>query len=229
MALDYEFVKSGWIELIFKIDKKIREQVDEFIISEVKKYGEDVPILPPKHMRLASLTHFQPEETKVVLIGQDPYQNPGLAMGLSFSVPADVMRLPPSLINIYKELENDIPGFTIPTHGDLTKWAQQGVLLLNTSLTVLQHNSNSHKKVWVAFIHKFLELFSDAYPNTVYILMGNDAKALKSTIKKGIFIECGHPSPLSANRGGFFNTKPFSRTNEALIGLGREPIDWSLY
>jgi uracil-DNA glycosylase len=170
------------------------------------------------------MKYFKPSETKVVIIGQDPYISPEQPMGLSFSVPKGV-RIPPSLRNIYKELETDIPNFVRPIHGDLTEWAKQGILLLNMSLTVVENLSNSHNKIWTKFMGEFLKIFSKNQPHVIYILMGKEAQKMKEYIKPGFFIETAHPSPLA--RGAFFGSKPFSKANIELKKLGKNEIDWA--
>lgn len=165
---------------------------------------------------------------KAVLLGQDPYHEPGQAHGLCFSV-RDGVTLPPSLVNIYKELQSDL-GIPPAKSGDLTKWAKEGVLLMNTSLTVREHAANSHSKCgWSWFTDSVISLISEKKQNVVFILWGGNARSKKPLIDKTkhCVIESAHPSPLSAYNG-FFGSKPFSRTNEYLIDAGISPIDWSL-
>lgn len=165
---------------------------------------------------------------KAVLLGQDPYHEPGQAHGLCFSV-RDGIPLPPSLVNIYKELQSDL-GIPPAKSGDLTKWAKEGVLLMNTSLTVREHAANSHSKCgWSWFTDSVISLISEKKKNVVFILWGGNARSKKPLIDKTrhCVIESAHPSPLSAYNG-FFGSKPFSRTNEYLIDAGISPIDWSL-
>lgn len=223
-CLDLTNIPDEWARLIKTIPQNIRDVVDDEIAKSTETYEPSLKILPAKELRLASMRYFKPAETRVVIIGQDPYISPDQPMGLSFSVPRGVS-VPPSLKNIYKELETDITGFKAPTHGDLTEWTKQGVLLLNASLTVVERLSNSHQKIWNDFMTRFLENFSMENPDVVYILMGKEAQKVKVSIKKGIFIEIPHPSPLA--RGAFFGTKPFSRANAELVQLGKQPVDWS--
>ena len=167
------------------------------------------------------------DEIKVVLIGQDPYHEPGQAMGLSFSVP-DGEKIPPSLINIYKELQSET-GITPKDSGNLTGWASQGVLLLNTVLTVRAHQANSHKgKGWEQFTDSVIKKISDKKENVVFFLWGANARAKKQFIDKTkhLVLECAHPSPLSAYNG-FFGCGHFNRANEYLISHGKKPVDWS--
>ena len=224
-CLDLTRISNEWVELIQKIPQSIRDKVDCLLEAEEAKYAGGLAILPRRELRLAAMSYFKPAETRVVIIGQDPYIQPNQPMGLSFSVPVGVT-VPPSLKNIYKELLADIPGFVAPKHGDLTAWAKQGVLLLNASLTVVERISNSHKAIWRDFIPQFLEVFSAENPHVVYLLWGNEAKAMKQYIKAGVFIEGAHPSPLA--RGAFFGGKYFSKTNQELLKMNKEPIDWSL-
>ena len=173
--------------------------------------------------------HLTPlKNVKVVIIGQDPYHNDGQAHGLCFSVKPDV-EIPPSLVNIYKELHDDI-GCPIPKHGYLTKWAEQGVLMLNTVLTVRAHQANSHRGIgWEEFTDAAIRAVNKIDRPIVYILWGRPAQMKKSmlTNPKHLILEAPHPSPLSAYRG-FFGSKPFSKTNEFLIANGVEPIDWEI-
>ncbi len=170
------------------------------------------------------------DEVNVVILGQDPYHGPGQAHGLSFSVQRGV-RIPPSLQNIYKELETDIPGFKIPNHGDLTEWAQQGVLLLNATLTVREGEANIHQNSgWGIFTDKVIQEISERREGVIFILWGSFAKSKAKFIdtKKHTVLSGVHPSPLSAY-GGFFGSKPFSKTNEILLKEGKKPIDWQIH
>lgn len=167
------------------------------------------------------------EDVKVVILGQDPYHNPGEAMGLSFSVPKGV-RVPPSLKNIYKEIERDLH-LPIPNHGDLSAWAAQGVLLLNAMLTVEHKKAGSHKKIgWQTFTDAVIRILSEQREGLVFLLWGNFAKSKKAFIDemKHHVLEAPHPSPLA--RGGFDNCKHFSKTNELLQQQGKAAIDWTL-
>ncbi len=164
---------------------------------------------------------------KVVLLGQDPYHNEGQAMGLSFSVPKGVDR-PPSLVNIYKEITAET-GEQMPTHGDLTGWAKQGVLLLNAVLTVRAHQANSHKgKGWEDFTDSVIKKISERKERVAFLLWGANARSKKPLIdsQKHLVLECAHPSPLSAFNG-FFGCGHFIKTNEYLTANGLQPIEWS--
>lgn len=167
------------------------------------------------------------KDVKAVLIGQDPYHEEGQAMGLSFSVPKGVA-LPPSLVNIFKEIQDET-GAGAFTHGDLTGWAKQGVLLLNAVLTVRAHAANSHKgKGWEEFTDGVIKKISAGKENVVFFLWGANARAKKPLIdgSKHLILECAHPSPLSAYNG-FFGCGHFIKANEYLIKHGKMPIDWS--
>jgi uracil-DNA glycosylase len=183
----------------------------------------------PKTDDVFKALHLTPyKDVKVVILGQDPYHGDRQAMGLSFSVPESVP-LPPSLINIYKELHDDL-GVATPTSGDLTKWAERGVLLLNAVLTVRAHQAASHQgKGWEVFTDAILKAVNDKPEHVVFILWGGFAKRKKVLINTNFHtvLESAHPSPLSAY-AGFFGSKPFSKANAALEAHGQKPIDWSL-
>ena len=173
--------------------------------------------------------HLTPlKDVKVVILGQDPYHNDGQAHGLCFSVKPDV-EVPPSLVNIYKELQDDL-GCRIPNNGYLVKWAKQGVLMLNTVLTVRAHQANSHRGIgWEQFTDAAIEALARQDRPMVFILWGRPAQSKKPMIynSKHLILESAHPSPLSAYRG-FFGSRPFSRTNEYLKENGLAPIDWQI-
>ncbi|MBE7085336.1 MAG: uracil-DNA glycosylase [Clostridiales bacterium] len=200
--------------------KKIRQ----FLIEEYKNH-----VVYPDMYDLYNCFRYTPfEKLRVVLLGQDPYHNVGQAHGLCFSV-QDGVPNPPSLENIFKELQTDI-GCPRPKNGNLTKWANEGVLLMNTSLTVREHQANSHSKCgWAWFTDSVIKLISEQKEHVVFILWGGNARSKKTLIdsRKHYIIECVHPSPLSAYNG-FFGSKPFSKTNEYLVSNGLPPIDWDL-
>lgn len=188
------------------------------------------PVYPPSDQIFAALQQTPPEQVHVVILGQDPYHGSQQANGLAFSVNPG-QKLPPSLRNIFKELHSDI-GCEIPASGDLTKWAQQGVLLLNTTLTVFAGQPNSCSGWgWDVFTGAVLEACEQLPQPIVYILWGANAQKVGARIGKRTGkakILGNHPSPLSANRGGFFGTSPFSKTNIFLQDHAAQPIDWSL-
>ncbi len=185
-------------------------------------------IYPPAD-DLFNAFHFTPlEQVKVVILGQDPYHDEGQAHGLCFSVRPGIA-IPPSLVNIYKEMEEDL-GCYIPNNGYLEKWARQGVLMLNTVLTVRAHQAHSHKNIgWEEFTDAAIRVLAEQDRPLVFILWGKPAQAKKAMISnpKHLVLEAPHPSPLSAYRG-FFGSKPFSTTNRYLKDQGLQPIDWQI-
>lgn len=186
-------------------------------------------IYPPNAQIFRALNDVALTQVKAVILGQDPYHGVGQANGLSFSVNKGV-DLPPSLRNIYHELKTDL-GIAPPSHGDLTPWAQQGVLLLNSVLTVEQSQPTSHQKQgWEQFTDAVIDVINENRQNVVFILWGAYAqrKGQRIDTNKHLVLKAAHPSPLSANRGGFFGCKVFSKTNQYLIQHGIEPINWQL-
>jgi uracil-DNA glycosylase len=183
-------------------------------------------IYPPQAYVFHALNLCEYKQTRVVIIGQDPYHGLGQAHGLSFSVPNGVA-LPPSLKNIFKELNNDLG--VIRSSGDLSDWAQQGVLLLNSALTVRAGEAGSHQKLgWSIFTNAVLKALNDHEKPLVFLLWGNFAQKFAASIDetKHAVIKSAHPSPLSANRGAWFGSKPFSQTNDFLLSRGLDPIQW---
>ncbi|MDO4452035.1 MAG: uracil-DNA glycosylase [Lachnospiraceae bacterium] len=211
-ALKDEFKKPYYA----KLHKKVMEEYHTHLI------------FPPAD-DIFNAFHLTPlKNVKVVILGQDPYHNVNQAHGLCFSVKPEV-EIPPSLVNIYKELHDDL-GCEIPNHGYLTKWADQGVLMLNTVLTVRAHQANSHRGIgWEEFTDAAIRAVNAQDRPIVYILWGKPAQSKKSmlTNPKHLILEAPHPSPLSAYRG-FFGSKPFSKTNAFLQEHGVEPIDWQI-
>lgn len=198
------------------------------LYQTVRKEYATKTIYPPSG-DIFNAFHLTPlEKVKVVILGQDPYHEPGQAHGLSFSVKGDVA-IPPSLVNIYKELSDDL-GCYIPDNGDLTKWAEQGVLLLNTLLTVRAHAAFSHKGIgWEKFTDAAIRAVASQDRPIVYLLWGRPAQEKRALITnpKHLVIASPHPSPLSAHRG-FFGSRPFSKANRYLAENGLEPIDWQI-
>ena len=195
----------------------------EFLKQEYSNYD----IFPSMYDIFNSMKITPFSEISVVIIGQDPYHEPGQAMGLSFSVPKGE-KIPPSLVNIYKEITAET-GEQMPNHGDLTGWAKQGVLLLNAVLTVRSHLANSHKnKGWEFFTDGIIKKISNLKSGVVFLLWGANARSKKSLIdtSKHLVLECAHPSPLSAYNG-FFGCNHFIKTNEHLTKIGKKPINWS--
>lgn len=197
------------------------------LAEDVRQEYKQGPCYPPGRLifNAFNLTPF--DKVKVVIIGQDPYHEPGQAMGLSFSVPDGVM-MPPSLVNIFKEIQSDL-GKPFPANGDLTRWARQGVLLLNATLTVRAHQANSHQRLgWSIFTDAAIRALNAHREHIVYMLWGGYARSKKGFIdaSRNLILESVHPSPLSANRGGWFGTHQFSRCNAYLESQGETPIDW---
>lgn len=218
-------IEASWkAALREEFAKDYFSQLRAFLKSE-KQAGQ--LIYPPGKLifNAFSLTPF--EQVKVVILGQDPYHGPGQAHGLSFSVPAGIA-IPPSLRNIYKEMAEDV-GTTIPTHGNLEKWAQQGVLLLNSMLTVRARQAGSHqRKGWESFTSAVIDVLNREKEGIVFLLWGRyaqDKGALVDT-SKHLVLKAPHPSPLA--RGGFFGSKHFSQTNAYLESQGKAPIDWQV-
>ena len=222
--LDDVRIESGWKEAL-------RE---EFLSEYFAKIKENLLaakareiVYPPGNLifNAFNLTPF--ERVRAVILGQDPYHGAHQAMGLSFSVPRGV-RIPPSLVNIYKEIKNDL-GISEPESGDLSYWAKQGVLLLNASLSVGANRANSHSGFgWQIFTDAVIKILSARRQNLVFMLWGNFARSKKDLIdsSKHFVLEAAHPSPLA--RGAFFGCRHFSRTNSILIDEGKTPIDWQL-
>ena len=207
--LDSEFAKPYFKELA------------EFLHQEY----ETKTIFPPKKLVFSAFT-TDLNKVKVVILGQDPYHTPGAAEGLAFSVP-NSQPIPPSLVNIYKEIDSDIGAHKNP-RGSLRAWQKQGVLLLNTVLTVEAHKAGSHRgRGWETFTTETIKYLNETRPHLVFILWGRDARNKKSLIdaSKHLILESPHPSPLSAYHG-FFGCKHFSKCNEFLIKNGEEPIEW---
>ena len=204
------------------------KDLENFLNTEYDKFKGFCQIYPRKENIFAAFNKFNIRDTKVIIIGQDPYHGPNQAMGLCFSV-QDNVTIPPSLKNIYREIEDDVLDCNQENHknGDLTYLAEQGILLLNTSLTVRQSKAGSHSKIWQTFTKLLLEKLTQKTENIVFLLWGNHAKKHKGFVKnKHIFLEATHPSPLGANRGGWFGCKHFSKTNEILKSLNKPYVDW---
>lgn len=218
-------IGNDWdIMLRDEFDRPYFKQLENFLTEERARYE----IYPPQEDVFNALRYSSFQDTKVVILGQDPYHEPGQAHGLCFSVNKGVT-IPPSLVNIYKEIENDL-GIKMPGHGYLADWAKQGVLLLNTVLTVRRGQANSHKgKGWEIFTDRIVEILNQRQKPTVFILWGANAKSKTELItnKEHMVITGAHPSPLSAWKG-FFGGRYFSKANRYLEITGQEPVDWGI-
>ena len=213
-----------WDELI---QEELQKPYFQHLVEYLKVEDKTKTILPPREKRMTAFRLTPFDAVKVVIIGQDPYHNFNQAHGLAFSVESG--KFPPSLITIYKELSTDLH-IDLPKTGDLSPWAKQGVLLINTSLTVVVHEPLSHKGIgWSHFTKRVIEMINNDKEHVVFILWGAHAQSFESLIdhKKHYVIKSVHPSPLSASRG-FFGSKPFSKTNAYLEAHGISPINWKL-
>lgn len=219
-------IKKNWYDLLKdEFSSESYKQLERWLTNEY----QSKTIYPKAECVFNALNLVKFNDVKVVIIGQDPYHNPNQAHGLSFSVEKDVS-IPPSLLNIYKELKDDLNCY-IPNNGNLTKWAKQGVLLLNSVLTVEQNKPNSHKnKGWEHITSKIVQLLSNRDDPVIFLLWGSNAKSIGKNIdtSKHYVLTAVHPSPMSANQGGWFGCKHFSKCNQILKSLNKEPIDWQI-
>ncbi|TNE56149.1 MAG: uracil-DNA glycosylase [Bacteroidetes bacterium] len=217
-------IHPSWKKLLAtEFEKGYFQELRQFLVEEKKHYT----IYPPGKKIFACFDRTPVEEVKVVILGQDPYHGPGQANGLCFSV-SDGIQKPPSLNNIFKEIQDDL-NIPIPTSGNLEPWADQGVLLLNATLTVRARSAGSHqRKGWELFTDHVIQRISDEKDHLVFLLWGNFARSKTPLIdqNKHVILSAPHPSPLA--RGGFFGCKHFSRTNQFLESKGLAPIDWKI-
>ncbi len=217
-------IHSSWQQVL---ESEYEKPYFQELISFIKNEYATKRCFPLESEIFAAFNHCPFDKVKVVIIGQDPYHGFGQANGLCFSV-NDGINFPPSLINIFKEIQSDL-GLPIPISGNLERWADQGVLLLNATLTVRESEAGSHqKKGWETFTDAVIQKISDEKENVVFLLWGGFAKKKGAKINrtKHHVLETGHPSPLSANRGLWFGNKHFSKTNAYLQSLGKETIKW---
>jgi uracil-DNA glycosylase len=218
-------IHDSWKErLIDEFNQPYFSALKNFLVQEMNAHK----VYPPGKKIFAAFDRTPFEKVKVVILGQDPYHGQGQAHGLCFSVPEGI-QAPPSLVNIFKELHNDL-GMPVPSHGNLEKWAEQGVLLLNATLTVRANQAGSHQnKGWENFTDAVIRKLSDEREGLVFILWGRYAQAKEYLIDpaRHHILKAAHPSPFSAH-SGFFGCRHFSKTNELLKEQGMEPVDWSL-
>lgn len=219
-------IGNDWDELLKdEWEKEYYLKIREFLKSEYSNYT----VYPDMYSIFNALKLTSYKDTKILLLGQDPYHGEGQAHGLAFSVKKGI-KIPPSLVNIYKELKDEYEDFEIPSHGFLESWSKEGVLLLNTSLTVRASMANSHSKIgWQIFTDKVIEILNKREDPVVFLLWGGNARQKKKLItnKNHLILECAHPSPLSAYNG-FFGCGHFKKANEFLKSIGKEPINWQL-
>lgn len=217
-------IEPSWKELLKdEFEKPYFSELIQFVKNEYKT----TKIYPPGKLIFNAFDHCPAEQTKVVILGQDPYHGPGQAHGLCFSVPEGIEQ-PPSLQNIFKEINNDL-GKPVPTSGNLERWAEQGVLLLNATLTVRAHQAGSHQnKGWETFTDAVIRIISEKKENLVFFLWGSYAQRKGAFIdtRRHLVLKCVHPSPLSANRGGWFCNHQFSQANSYLKSHGLKEIEW---
>ena len=217
-------IENSWKQrLLNEFEQPYFQRLNEAVRAEYRS----TTCYPPGSLIFNAFNLCPFDQVKVVIIGQDPYHEPGQAHGLSFSV-QDGVPFPPSLQNIFREIYDDV-GAPIPTTGNLTRWAQQGVLLLNATLTVRAHLANSHARLgWQTFTDAAIRALATEREHLVYLLWGGYARGKSYMIDKtrNLVLESVHPSPLSANRGGWFGNHQFSQTNRYLIDHGMTPIEW---
>lgn len=226
MEVNTPKIEESWrIALQKEFDADYFKKIKAFLVEEKKK-----AVVYPKGSDIFNAFNLTPfNDVKVVIIGQDPYHGPNQAHGLCFSV-LNGVKFPPSLENIYKELCKDL-GYSFPKSGNLTSWAKQGVLLLNASLTVRAGEANSHQSIgWQKFTDAVIQKISDEKNGVIFLLWGGFAqkKGSKIDASKHHVLTCGHPSPLSANKGHWFGNKHFSETNRLLQQMGKTPINWKI-
>lgn len=218
-------LNTSWQSIL---SDEIKKPYFQDLIKTVAEEYKNHSCYPPEELIFAAFNYCSFKDVKVVIIGQDPYHGKGEANGLCFSV-NDGVQIPPSLRNIFREMSDDLGTIFMPTSGNLAAWAEQGVLLLNASLTVKEDNANSHKYLkWNVFTDAVIQKISEEKEQVVFLLWGNFAhkKGLKIDRNKHLVLESGHPSPMSANQGKWFGNKHFSKTNDYLKQNGLNPLEW---
>ncbi len=221
----FNLISNSWQE---KLKHEFEKPYYKELLLQVENEYATTTCFPPKELIFNALQLCAFEQLKVVIIGQDPYHGDGEANGLCFSV-NDGVAIPPSLRNIYREIASDLDVIFMPNHGNLQHWANQGVLLLNASLTVKKDSPNSHKHLkWNMFTDEIIRIISEEKEHIVFLLWGAFAqkKGSKIDTSKHLILTCGHPSPMSANQGKWFGNKHFSKTNAFLKKIGAKPIEW---
>ncbi len=224
--MNFSFTHSWQVFLTQESQKSYFFEIKHFLSQEKE---HDKTIYPSENEQFSAYELTPLENIKVVILGQDPYHGPNQANGLAFSVHKGIT-IPPSLRNIYKELESDIIGFSAPNHGSLIEWAEQGVFLLNTALTVETTKAGSHSKIgWQNLTDATIRAINDHCEHVVFILWGSHAQKKRALVDetKHYVIASAHPSPLSSYRG-FFGSKPFSKANQYLNEHGKKPINWQI-
>jgi uracil-DNA glycosylase len=219
------FINAAWLTIL---SDEIEKPYFQDLMKEVEDEYQNETCFPPKDLIFSAFNNCSLENLKVVIIGQDPYHGEGEANGLCFSV-NDSVKIPPSLRNIFREMNTDLESIFFPTTGNLEAWAKQGVLLLNASLTVRKDNPNSHKHLkWNLFTDAVIQKISEEKENVVFMLWGSFAqkKGAKIDRTKHLILESGHPSPMSANQGKWFGNKHFSQANEYLKNHNLQTINW---
>jgi uracil-DNA glycosylase len=222
---DVQIEQSWKTALAHELEQPYFAAIKSFLVAE-KAAGKN--IYPPAPLIFNAFNKVPIQNAKVVILGQDPYHGAGEAHGHSFSVPFGI-KVPPSLKNIYKELETDLPGFVAPKHGNLEAWAEQGVLMLNAYLTVEEKKPGSHRTIgWERFTDAAIKAISEQCSGVVFMLWGKPAQAKANLVDKTkhLILEAAHPSPLAG--GKFFGSRPFSQANAYLQQQGKQPIDWNL-
>ena len=220
----FKIPENSWNTILNKLLKKY--DIENKLIEENEKFNSELEIYPKKELIFNAFSFFEITNLKVVIIGQDPYINENQAMGLCFSVPEGT-KLPPSLKNVYKCINNTCNIEMDINNGNLTKWAEQGILLLNKTLTVFEKVSNSHKKIWKGFAEDLIQYISNNSEGIIFVLWGNDAKKLKKYINETHYIlENTHPSPIA--RKSFIDCNHFTEVNNILKKMNKNEINWKI-